>query len=266
MREVTELLPLLQDPHTEFVLLRACLSLPKLSFVLRTTDTTDLTYMLQDFDVITRDGLARILGTTLGDRDWLQAKLPVSLGGMGVRAAEDHAQIAYAASVLASQPLLQGLIGGDRQDDEAKILPPRLLEALTTTLGEEAREEELVGVPQRQLGAKVDKEQERKLLEGVEDGDTEEMARLKSLTLPHAGDWVNVVPSTALGLHLRPQEFVMVARYRLGLPLYCQAGPCPACHRLSDVQGNHAMCCGSPATTTCRITSTRPQRQLDLDL
>ena len=75
-----------------------------------------------------------------------------------------------------------------------------------------AREEELVGVPQRQLGAKVDKEQERTLLEG----ETEEMARLKSLTLPHAGDWVNVVPSTALGLHLQLEDFVMVARYHLG--------------------------------------------------
>lgn len=73
-----------------------------------------------------------------------------------------------------------------------------------------------MGVPQRQLGAKVDKEQERTLLEGVEEGETEEMARLKSLTLPHAGDWVNVVPSTALGLHLQLEDFVMVARYHLG--------------------------------------------------
>ena len=83
------------------------------------------------------------------------------------------------------------------------------------------------------------------MLAEVEEGDTEGLARLRSVTLPHAGDWLNVVPSTALGLHLRPQEFVMVARYRLGLPLYNLDGPCPACHRLSDKQGNHAMCCGS---------------------
>ena len=97
-----------------------------------------------------------------------------------------------------------------------------------------------MGVPQRQLGAKVDKEQERTLLEGVEEGETEEMARLKSLTLPHAGDWVNVVPSTALGLHLQLEDFVMVARYHLG---FHSLQPCPAC--LSDKEGNHAMCCGS---------------------
>ena len=80
VREVTELLPLLQDPHTEFVLLRSCLSLPKFSFVLRTTDTTDMVQALADFDSITRDGMARILGTALGDKAWQQTKLPVSLG------------------------------------------------------------------------------------------------------------------------------------------------------------------------------------------
>ena len=116
---------------------------------------------------------------------------------------------------------------------------------MTVTMGEDVREMELVGVPQRQLGVKVDKEQERKRLEGVDAGDYEEMARLKSLTLHPAGDWLNVVPSTALELHLRPQEFVMVARYRLRLPLYSQEGPCPSCRRFSDAHGNHAMCCRS---------------------
>merc|ERR1711978_711902 len=55
VRVVTELLPLLQDPHVEFVLLRSCLSMPKFSFVLRTTDTTDIVHLLRDFDAITRD-------------------------------------------------------------------------------------------------------------------------------------------------------------------------------------------------------------------
>ena len=41
VREVTELLPLVEDPHTEFALLRSCLSLPKLSFLLRAVDTSD---------------------------------------------------------------------------------------------------------------------------------------------------------------------------------------------------------------------------------
>ena len=240
-----------RPPHLmwNFSTFRQCLtfnrSLPKFSFVLRSTNTTDLSHLLRDFDGITRDGLARILGTILDDKAWTQAKLPVSLGGMGLRCAEDHAPVAYASSVLACQPLLQQLLGNDSQEAEAAVLPPSLLQALTVTMGEEAKEEELSGVRQRQLGVKVDKEQERRRLEMVEEGNMEEMARFKSLTLPHSGDWLNVVPSSALGLHLRPQEFVMVARYRLGLPLDSQEGPCPACHRFSDALGNHAMCCGS---------------------
>ena len=48
------------------------------------------------------------------------------------------------------------------QDDEIPVLSPNILAALTATMGEEAKEEELEGVRQRQLGVKVDKEQERK--------------------------------------------------------------------------------------------------------
>ena len=45
-------------------------------------------------------------------------------------------------------------------------------------------------------------------------------ARLQSLTLPHVGNWLNVAHILSLRLHLRPQEFVMATKYRLGLPLY----------------------------------------------
>ena len=76
------------------------------------------------------------------------------------------------------QPPPRGLLGNTSQEDEATVLSPSLLEALTVTMGEEVREEELVDVPQRQLGARVDidndnldKEQKRKMLEGVEEGD-----------------------------------------------------------------------------------------------
>ena len=107
---------------------------------------------------------------------------------MGLRAAEDHAPTAYAASLLASQTLLKGLTGQDNQAEETGILSPILLEALTSAMGEEAKEEELVDVPQRKLGLKVDREQQRKREEMAEDGNSEEKARLKSLTLTHSGE------------------------------------------------------------------------------
>ena len=68
VREITGLLPQIEDPHTEFVLLRSCLALPKLSFLLRATDTSSHTAHLQEFDRVTREGLTRILGAPVGDR------------------------------------------------------------------------------------------------------------------------------------------------------------------------------------------------------
>ena len=70
-----------------------------------------------------------------------------------------------------------------------------------------------------------------------------EIARLKSLGLPHAGDWLSVTPQSALGLHLRPPEFVPALKYRLGLPIYSSEGPCPACSAPSDCMGDHALGC-----------------------
>ena len=43
---------------------------------------------------------------------------------------------------------------------------------------------------------------------------------------------------------MRPQEFVLAARYRLGMRVYTHAGPCPACRQQSDEFGRHAMNCG----------------------
>ena len=69
-------------------------------------------------------------------------------------------------------------------------------------------------------------------------------ARLASLGLPHAGDWLNVVPSPALGLHLRPAEFTVSVKYRLGCDVFSASGKCTACPYDSDAKGDHAISCG----------------------
>ena len=54
-----------------------------------------------------------------------------------------------------------------------------------------------------------------------------------------------MVPCPALGLQLRPPEFRTAVLYRLGMPLFPAEGPCVACGRLSDVNGDHAISCAS---------------------
>ena len=115
------------------------------------------------------------------------------------------------------------------------------------------------GLSQKVLSAKVEKHQHQLLAVSLaaEEGGVWEVARLASLGLPHAGDWLHVRPSTALGLHLRPQEYVAAVKLRLGMHLYEVAGPCPACQRPGDLLGDHSLCCGSQGERISRHNALR---------
>ena len=52
VQDVVQLLPLLKDPHSEFVLLRSRVSLPKIMFMLRAVNTTAHQEQLSEFDSI----------------------------------------------------------------------------------------------------------------------------------------------------------------------------------------------------------------------
>ena len=138
----------------------------------------------------------------MGERTWLQAKLPVAMGGLGLRGAEDHAPAAYAASVLASQPLATALQDCQGAEEPVLALSQELLAALAAAQGEKVREDELIGVSQKQMSIKIDLHQQRRLHENTREEEVRERACLASLTLPHAGDWLNTAPLKCLGLHL----------------------------------------------------------------
>ena len=84
--------------------------------------------------------------------------------------------------------------------NHALDLPDHLLAALLATMGEEVAVADLVGVPQYQLGAKMDIRQRKLLEERVGEEEVEVRARLQSLTLPHAGDWLHAAPILAPGV------------------------------------------------------------------
>ena len=241
IRAVVELLPLVRDPHTEFVLLRSCLSLPKIMFMLRAINTSEHQEELFKFDSTMRGALTRLLGSTLSDQQWAQAALPTAMGGLGLRSAADHAPTAHAVSLLAAQPLLDGLLG---EDEEEPSLPQSLLEIISEKTGEDSTVETLTGVSQKMASLKVDLRNQSLLLQQInEEGEKREIARMSSLGLPHAGSWLSVVPSPALGLHLRASEFIPVVKYRLGIPLHSTSGLCPACSAPSDRMGDHSLGC-----------------------
>lgn len=81
VEELTERLAWLEDSHTEFVLLRATLSLPKLIYVLRTVNPNPHSRLWEHYDGFTRYSLGRIMASPITDLIWDQAKMKVGDGG-----------------------------------------------------------------------------------------------------------------------------------------------------------------------------------------
>ena len=65
MRSLVAELHTLEDPHIEYTLLRSCFSFPKFAFALRTVDTSDHPNILQDFDLVVKEGIEGVLGAPL---------------------------------------------------------------------------------------------------------------------------------------------------------------------------------------------------------
>ena len=69
--------------HDSLVLLKNSLSMPKLLYLLITTDCNENPILTQ-FDAVQRSELSRSLNVDFNDEQWLQASLPVQSGGLGV--------------------------------------------------------------------------------------------------------------------------------------------------------------------------------------
>ena len=137
-KELTTIkLPLLKDAQVEYVLLRACLSIPKMMYTLRTSDPTNHQLCWQLADDISREALTCILGKPLDDTQWQQAQLPTALGGLGLTCARDIAPAAYAASSTSAQDLKLKILGKTEEEYPVNI-QPALLTYLSAKMGEEA--------------------------------------------------------------------------------------------------------------------------------
>ena len=253
VKVATEALTLLQNPQIEFALLSSCLALRKFMFFLRTSDTSSMTDILCQFDSMTREAISRIIAYPITDLQWRQAKLPISMGGLGLQAAADMGPVAYATSYLSSHPRIVNLLHPAAEVDVSPSLPQPLLDLLSGKLGELTTVESLHGVTQKMLTLRVNQFSQSLLIEDFsQQASQREIARLRCLGNKHAGLWLTVVASPSLGLNLRSQEFTVALKYRLGCPVYSSESRCPACHQPSDSMGDHALGCGSQGERIAR--------------
>ena len=99
---------------------------------------------------------------------------------------------AYAASYIASQPLVREQVG---RQETPLALSASILDSISTHTGEEVTLEELEGLTQKMLGVKIDQHNLANLKEQISlEGSEREVARLGSLGLPYAGAWLDAAP------------------------------------------------------------------------
>jgi hypothetical protein len=234
-------LHLLEDPHVEYALLRSCYSFPKLAYTLRTVDTSQHKAFLYKFDAAVRAALERTLGTSLSPAQWDQASLPTGSGGLGLRRAAAHGAAAYLTSLGASGSLLQEIRGPEVEEEAPDT--EEATRSLNDQLGDPLTYEEVRTQSQQAVSKLIDAEAASRL--HLATTVVRDRARLNCVARDGAGDWLTALPSKQLGLHLRSGEFIFAVKHRLGLPVFREAGECPAqrCEAVSDVHGDHAISC-----------------------
>ena len=255
VQEILARLGDLQDSQMEATLLRSCLALPKVAFALRTSPPSHTQQASVVFDNAMLEALSDLAGGPLPEWARLKASLPSSLGGLNIRRASLHAPAAYISSLDQSKLLVARILG--RVPEASSHQAPALLDLASAADRHDCRSIEDVDVPlrQRHLSHSIDEASYIHLITGAPD--TRSKALALSTAIPHAGDWLNVIPSHALGLHLHDWEFRLCLQYWLGLQMVEEGARCSICQVVADPLGDHQVGCGGNGDRIHRHDSVR---------
>lgn len=226
--------------HSAFFLLRASISIPRLIYFLRCAPTWRNHAALLLYDNALKIAVEGILNCSLSPDSWSQSSLPVKFGGLGVRHAVETAIPSFLASSYSCLPHLNSLLPDFlcEQDDAVTEgeqqwslhgpteLPPMLLRG----------SQKVWELPI------ITKTISTLLSTALTPHDT---ARILAMDQPHAGAWLNALPSPQLGTHLSNDSFRVAVAFRLGCEI-CQPHRCP-CGADVTSKGYHGLSCKKSA-------------------
>ena len=156
---------------------------------------------------------------------------------------------------MRSQPLVEKILG--HPVDISTHISPAVAALAASAARPDWQCLDDIDVPllQHPLSLAIDEAQHQNLL--LSATSVRSRALVLSTSLPHAGDWLNVVPSPSLGLKLQDREFSYCLRYWLGVPIYNSSYSCPECHSPADPFGDHQVGCGGNGDRIARHNAIR---------
>ncbi|KAI5643342.1 hypothetical protein NE865_04760 [Phthorimaea operculella] len=225
--------------HVALVLFRSCFSLPKLTYVIRTTPTWLYPDKVSVVDDAIRVTLESIINVTLDENQWRQAVLPIRHGGLGIRSVQAVGLPAFLASSNGVADLVTKILNLQGDDFSIPFEGEALLAWAATCPGVEPPVK-----PELQR-AWDDLRSKFILSELIESQSGTGLARIKAATCPESGAWLQALPSPQLGTHLDNDSLRVAVALRLGCRI-CEPHICP-CGAAVDVYGHHGLSCAKCA-------------------
>ena len=225
--------------HDALILLRHSFAIPKLRYLLRTAPCF-LSNRLEEYDSILRPITSSVINTPLAQDEaaWIQASLPVKMGGLGVRRASQVSPSAYLFSSASTADLVSAILPTSHQS-----LPVPSSDAALTLWSHGHS----VPIP---LGLDAFKEKKwdsiittntaSSLLEGA--GNETERARLLAVMERDSGTWLQALPVTSVGLRMDDTTLRIAVGLRLGTTI-CAPHICQCCGVEVSAQGTHGLSC-----------------------
>ena len=239
----------LGDPQVELHLLRSCLGVCKLNHLLRTIPPGCVDSELLRFDDNLRHSLSSICNASISDQSWLQATLPCSLGGLGLRGAYRASSAAFLGCCISSFALCSQLLSAySGSSISISSIPGK--ELAISCLSALLSGTPIMEVPasqfseaQRLYQFQLDTCQSSSLLSSCS---LRDQARIRAISShPCASAWLRAIPSVSLGLTMSRQEFVCSLWYWLGIPVFASTDSIRcSCGNVVDRFGDHLLGCG----------------------
>ena len=184
------------------VLLKKSISIPKLLYVLRTSNCYNHPHLL-NFNAVLKKGLSSILNVDFDETQWTQSTLPVSDGGLGIWCANTLATSAFLAFAASTHTLQQSILPSSYNPviyrDQVSV------EATWRLLSSVDIPEPLVQRFQKAWDSPIVK----KLSQTIYASMTSDVdkARLYAAHSPHSGDWLQAPPIASVGFCCQTRRF-----------------------------------------------------------
>jgi len=184
-----------------------------------------------------------------------QFELPIRHSGFGLPPTAPMAGVAFLAQVIASRKVFDRICSADLQmnlRDDPLFNPAfeslqlhSLRDKITGCLDSQDKDLQTKGL-QKKFAAMITMVKAATLLESQPT--REAKARIQSCSSPYSAGYLTCTPPI-MGMDMQwltAQEFTLLARYRLGMPVADMDGPCNMCRKrgvISDKYGYHTTSC-----------------------